>query len=163
VLVHDESVRNASANIDANGDLRTYWIALEPALTEHLRRTIDPLFQEIQTEPEVPSADRLAQIGATAVIVVRLDELSIRWECSEGAYTVSSSVTLSLDARFADGRPLAADTGHSLAKITGARRSDQCSAEEVAPLVADAVNKSLDEGLREIAQRIASEAGLGEV
>jgi hypothetical protein len=142
--------------------LRTYWITLEPSLTGHLRRTIDPIFQEIQTELEVPSADRLAQIGAAAVIVVRLDELSISWECSEGAYTASSSVTLSLDARFADGSPLAATTGHSLAQVTGARSSDKCSAEEVEPLVDDAVNRSLDEALREIAQRVASEAGLNE-
>ena len=163
LLLHDESIQKAPANIDANGDLRTHWVALEPSLTGHLSRTIDPLFQEIQREAEVPSADQLVQTGAAGVIVVRLDGLSISWECSEGAYTASSTVALSLDARFADGRPLAAATGHSVAQSTGASRSDkQCSAEQVKPFVADAVNRSLDEGLREIARRVASEAGLHE-
>jgi hypothetical protein len=163
VLVHDESIQKAPANIDANGDLRTYWVALEPSLTGHLSRTIDPLFQEIQREAEVPSADRMAQTGAAGVIVVRLDELSISWQCGEGAYTASSTVTLGLDARFADGRPLAAATGQSVAQSHGVGLSDKrCSAEQVKPFIADAVNRSLDEGLREIAQRVAHEAGLHE-
>jgi hypothetical protein len=163
VLVHDESIGKASANIDANGDLRTYWVALEPSLTGHLRHTIDPLFQEIQREAEMPSADVMAQTGATGVIVVRLDELSISWACSEGTYTASSTVTLGLDVRFADGRPLAAAMGHSVAQSHGVGRSGkECSAEQVKPFVADAVHRSLDKGLRDIAQRVASEAGLHE-
>jgi hypothetical protein len=163
VLVHDESIRKAAANIDANGDLRTYWVALEPSLTGHLRHTIDPLFQEIHREAEMPSADVMAQTGATGVIVVRLDELSISWECSEGTYTASSTVTLGLDVRFADGRPLAAAMGHSVTQSHGVGRSGkECSAEQVKPFVADAVHRSLDKGLRDIAQRVASEAGLHE-
>ena len=110
VLVYDPSIRMPAANIDANGDVRTYRVALEPSLKWYLRHTIEPLFQEIQTEVEVPSASRMAQMGAIGVIVVQVDELSVRWDCVEGAYTASSTVTLSLDARFADGRPLAAAT-----------------------------------------------------
>ena len=100
-------------------------------------------------------------MGAAGAIVVHLDDLSIRWNCVEGAYTASSSVTLSLDARFADGRPLAAGTDYAVAQSNGVGRSaKECSAEQVKPFVADVVNRSLDEGLREIARRVASEAGL---
>jgi hypothetical protein len=163
VLVYDPSIRMPAANIDANGDVRTYRIAPYPALKWYLRHTIEPLFQEIQTEVKVPAASRLAPMGAAGAIVVHLDDLSVRWNCVEGAYTASSTVTVSLDARFADGRPLAAGTDYAVAQSNSVGRSDeQCSAEQVKPLIADAVHRSLDQGLRDIARRVASEAGLHE-
>ena len=111
----------------------------------------------------VPAASRLAPMGAAGAIVVHLDDLSVRWNCVGGAYTASRTVTLSLDARFADGRPLAAGTDYAVAQSNSVGRSDkQCSAEQVKPLIADTVHRSLDQGLRDIARRVASKAGLHE-
>ena len=50
-----------------------------------------------------------------------------------------------------------------MAQSHGVGRSDKrCSAEQVKPLIADAVNRSLDQGLRDIARRVASGAALHE-
>ena len=121
LLLHDESIQKAPANIDRNRGLDP--LGCTGTFTDRAPFAIDPLFQEIQREAEVPSARTGA--GRRRRHRLRLGrfvhQLGVQRRC---LYSIQRCHP-QLDARFADGRPLAAATGHSVAQSTGASRSDK--------------------------------------
>jgi hypothetical protein len=116
----------------------------------------EQIFEEVQTRPNPPTAETMAQEGLRGTIFARLEEFAPRLSCQMGFWsgtcTASGDVAVSVNVRGTAGTLFATPA-------TGSRVADGSAGgacEGGAVVLGEAINKSMRDLLKRLGERVAN-------
>ena len=158
-LVIDDSLKDANRQVKPSSfvcSAHTFPVSMGSGLSTSLQRLFEQIFEDVQTRPNMPTADTMTREGLRGTILARLEEFAPRLTCQSGLFsgscTATGDVAVSVNVRGPSGTLFA--TSATGSKVADGGSGGAC--EGGAVVLGEAINKSMRDLLERLGERVAN-------